>query len=237
MKRILLSLSVFMFFQGVRAQSSLTLPAIDRYVWGSVEDGILQCEGTVENTNGSTAIDVRVKRITVDTVPGTQNYFCWEQCYEPATSVSPTALNIPVGERISQFYADYKSNGIPGVSVLTYCFYDDANEADSVCATVRFSATPVGILDVFTQDRSGVSEPYPNPARNEARVNYALHSGWQSAKVDLYSMLGAKVRTVRLTNDHGTLTLHVSDLPSGMYFYSLVVDDKTVTTRKMLVTR
>ena len=237
MKRLILSFLAFTMFQAVQAQSSLTLPSMDNYVWGSTEASILQGEGTVENTNGSTAIDVRVRRITVDTVPGSQNYFCWEQCYEPPTSVSPTAMSIPVGQRIDQFYADYKPNGNAGVSTLVYCFYNDANEADSVCTTVRFSASPVGIQDVFLGTKSGISESYPNPATSVASVNYALSAGWQQADVYIYSMLGAMVKKISLLEDQGTLKIDVASLPSGMYFYTLVVDDKDIKTKKMLVTK
>jgi len=210
---------------------------MDTYVWGSVDAGILQGEGTVENTNGASAVDVRVKRITVDTVPGSQNYFCWEQCYEPPTSISPTAMSIAPGQRIDQFYADYKPNGNPGISTLIYCFYNDANEADSVCTTVRFSASPVGIQDVFLGNQSGISESYPNPAKSVAKINYALSAGWNKAELMVYSMLGAQVRKINLLEDQGTLKLNVSDLPSGMYFYTLMVDDKSIATKKMLVTK
>lgn len=237
MKKLLLSFALIASGLSVLAQNSLTIASLDRTVWGSVEETIMQTVGSIENTNGSGPIDVRVQRITVDTVPGTQNYFCWEQCYEPPTSISPTAMTIPVGQRIDQFYADYKPNGYPGVSTLIYCFYDDSNEADSVCATVRFTASPVGIQDVFMGNHSGVSESYPNPARTVANINYALAAGWQKAEIVIYSMLGSKVRSVKLTEDQGTFKLNVASLPSGMYFYTLVVDDKDISTKKMLVTK
>lgn len=237
MKRIILSLFTVALCSGAIAQNSLTLLSVDDFVWGSIEDNLLQAEGTVENTNGSMPIDVRVERITIDTVPGSQNYFCWEQCYEPPTSVSPTAMTINPGERIDQFYADYKPNGQQGVSTLAYCFYNDANQADSVCVTVRFSASPVGIQDVFLGNQSGISESYPNPAQDVAKINYALTAGWNKAELMVYSMLGAQVRKIDLTEDQGTIKMNVANLPSGMYFYTLMVDDKSIVTKKMLVTK
>ncbi len=228
-------LSVAIVFSGT-AQNSLTIIDIDRNPWGSVES-IIQTVGTVENTNGSGPIDVKVRRITIDTIPGTQNYFCWEQCYEPPTNESPTSLTIPVGDRVSSFYGDYKPLGNVGVSTLAYCFFDVNNEADSVCATVRYHASPVGIQDVFMGDESGVSESYPNPATRVANINYALHQGWQKAELKVYSMLGSRVKTIKLKEDQGTLKMDVTSMPSGMYFYTLVVDGNDVNTRKMLVTK
>lgn len=237
MKKTLLAIVFLALTGAVSAQSSLSILSLDNMVWGSIEQGLLQVEGTIENTNGSAPINVKVRRITVDTVPGTQNYFCWEQCYEPPVSESPTSMTINPGQRIEQFYADYKPNGIEGVSTLTYCFFDESNEMDSVCATVRFLITQVGIADVFAGNESGISESYPNPARTEAKINYALAAGWQKAEIEVYSMLGAKVKTIKLTEDQGTVKYNVSTLPSGMYFYSLLVDDKAISTKKMLVTK
>lgn len=237
MKKIVLILIAAFFVGGIQAQNSLTILNLDRDVWGSVETTLMQSVGTIENTNGTSAIAVRAERITIDTVPGTQNYFCWEQCYEPPTSVSPTTISLDPGQRMETFYADYKPNGIAGVSTLQYCFYDDTNQMDSVCAIVRFTASPVGVQDVFMGNQSGISESYPNPAKTVANINYALKSGWNKAGIEVFSMLGAKVKRVALKEDQGTLKLDVVDLPSGMYFYTLNVDGNDISTKKMLVTK
>lgn len=236
MKKLIL-IALISHFVGAAFAQSLTIASLDLNPWGSVQTSVIQSQGSIENTSGAGALDVKVKRITVDTVPGTENYFCWEQCYEPPTSESPTSMSIAVGQRIDQFYADYKPNGQAGVSTLIYCFYDVANQADSVCATVRFSASPLGVQDVFTGNKSGISTAYPNPAKGVANINYALKNGWNTADLKVYSMLGALVKKVNLKEDQGTLKLDVSSLPAGMYFYTLTVDNNSISTKKMLVTK
>jgi hypothetical protein len=236
MKKLILIVFAGLVASATFAQS-LTIASLDLNPWGSIQTSVIQSQGSIENTNGDGALNVKVRRITVDTVSGTENYFCWEQCYEPPTSESPTAMTIALGQRIDQFYADYKPNGQAGVSTLIYCFYDVANQADSVCATVRFSASPLGIQDVFTGDKSGISTAFPNPAKGLANVNYALKKGWKTADLKVYSMLGAMVKKVNLKEDQGTLKLDVSSLPAGMYFYTLTVDNNNISTKKMLVTK
>jgi hypothetical protein len=237
MKKIVLGFSLMIAAAGLQAQNSLSVLSIDNAVWGSAEVTLMQTVGTVENTNGLGPIAVRAERITIDTIPGTQNYFCWEQCYEPPISISPTTITLDPGQRMDQFYADYKPNGIAGVSTLQYCFYDDTNHADSACVTVRFTASPLGVQDVFRGNQSGISESYPNPAKTFANINYALNSGWSKAEITVFSMLGSKVKNVNLTGDQGTLKMDVANLPSGMYFYTLSVDGKGISTKKMLVTK
>lgn len=237
MKSIVSFLSLCLMVSGAVAQNSLSILDLNLTPWGSVDESIIQSQGLIENTNGNGDIEVMVKRITVDTITGSQNYFCWAQCYEPVVSVSPAPVVIGAGQSADNFYADYKPQGHAGVSTLTYCFYNRLNQADSVCATIRFSASPTGVLDVFKSDRSGVSEAYPNPARSVANINYALHQGWRNAEITVYSMLGSKVKTVKLKEDQGTVKLDVASLPTGMYFYTLAVDGNTMQTRKMLVTK
>jgi hypothetical protein len=237
MRTIVTAILMTLTVVGASAQNSLSILDLNLTPWGSVDESIIQSQGLIENTNGSGDIEVLVKRITVDTVPGSQNYFCWAQCYEPITSVSPAPLVIGAGQSVDNFYADYKPLGQAGVSTLTYCFYDRMNQADSVCATIRFSASPTGVLDVFKGNESGVSEAYPSPARALTNINYALHQGWRNAELAVYSMLGSKVKTVKLKEDQGTVKLDVTSLPTGMYFYTLAVDGHTVQTRKMLVTK
>lgn len=216
------------------AAQSISIVELDLNPSGDVNASIIQSQGLVENTSANT-LDVKVRRITVDTVPGTQNYFCWVQCYEPETSQSPTALTMAPGAQSNSFYADYKPRGNAGVSTLTYCFYDVDNESDSTCVTVRFSASPTGVEDVFFGHESGISASYPNPARTVAQINYALRRGWHRAEVMVYSMLGKQVRTAVLHANQGTLALNLTDLPSGMYVYSLIVDGTVVQARRMVV--
>lgn len=236
MKKILLVVFAGLIVN-ISFSQSLTIASLDLNPWGSVQSSLIQTQGSIENTSGDGTLDVKARRITVDTVPGTENYFCWDQCYEPPTSESPSAISIAVGQRIDQFYADYKPHGQAGVSTLIYCFYDVANPSDSVCATVRFSASPLGIQDVFTGDKSGISTTFPNPAKGVANINYALKNGWKTADLKVYSMLGAMVKKVNLKEDQGTLKLDVSSLPAGMYFYTLTVDNNNISTKKMLVTK
>lgn len=237
MKKIVLTLTAALMLGGIQAQNSLSILTLETDVWGSVETSLMQSVGIIENTNGTVPIAVRASRITIDTVPGTVNYFCWEQCYEPPTSVSPTTITLNPGQRMETFYADYQPEGIAGVTTLAYCFYDDTNEMDSVCQIVRFTASPLGVQDVFLGNQSGISESYPNPAVTVANINYALKSGWGKAKIEVYSMLGAKVKRVALEDDQGTLKMDIANLPSGMYFYTLNVDGNDIATKKMLITK
>ena len=76
----------------------------------------------------------------------------------------------------------------------------------------------------------------PNPVRGLTAIKYSLPEGSSRAQLLLTDALGSTVKAVQLTSS-GVVNLDVSSLSSGVYNYSLVVDGKTVQTRKMTVER
>jgi hypothetical protein len=78
---------------------------------------------------------------------------------------------------------------------------------------------------------------YPNPARSQATVRYALPEK-QKASIRLYDMLGRQVRTVLNGTREGRYKQRVdmSGLPSGTYFLRLRAGGQT-RTQKLTVVR
>jgi len=235
MKKQLLTICALAVTSVVSAQS-LSLSDTDPSVWGSTEAGtIVTSEATVTNISGA-AIDVKVSSQEISVVPGSLNYFCWGQCYEPGITVSPDSLNIQPGGSISgMFYGDYKPMGNTGESVIKYCFYNSREIADSVCYNVTFNAFSVGINDNPLLSR-GMGDPYPNPAVNVANVKYAFTS-IQGARMEVYDVLGQRVRSLGVEKAQGALKLDVTGLRPGVYLLQMVNNGKTVATRRLNVVR
>jgi len=219
---------------GVSAQSSLSIVYLNSNVWGNTDANYIQAAGTVENISNQTIVaKVRAQEISI--VPGSLNYFCWAQCYEPGVLLSPSAVTLEPGQRMDAFYGDYVPQGQPGTTTMKYCFFNVANENDSICGIVNFSASPVGIEDVLNSGKPGISAAYPNPAERDIAINYAIGAG--AGQIEVFSMLGKLVKTVRLQDLAGTVKLNVEDLPEGMYLYKLIANGKSIQTRKFLVAR
>ena len=79
---------------------------------------------------------------------------------------------------------------------------------------------------------------YPNPARGQITVRYALPET-QSVTIRLYDVLGRKVRTLAQGASSGRqkATVDVSGLPSGSYFLRLRVENGPTKTRKLTIVR
>lgn len=242
MKKTILALAISLIGTSAFAQS-IGVTNADTYVTGEPSASLLKANATVTN-NGTTPIDVMVRFEEVTTIPsGAGHYFCWTVCYSEGSindgfeTPAAHAITIDPGQSVTNFYSDYIPHGTVGTTTFRYTFYDKDNPSDATPIEITFDTQNVGIEDVFASDDSGVSESFPNPAVDEAKINYSVKPGAENAELVIYNMLGSKVKVMPLTEEQGTLRMNVSSLPAGLYFYSMMVDNQEVATKKMLVTK
>lgn len=77
----------------------------------------------------------------------------------------------------------------------------------------------------------------PNPFNQTTEIKYFLPENVSNAKIYVFDMQGALQMTFSLTETgFGIISISASQLNAGMYFYTLVVDNKEVETKKMILT-
>jgi len=195
---------------------------------------LLEGHAIVENVSSS-PVDVIVERVVDNTFPGHESYFCWVQCYPSFISVAPDPITLMPGDTTSAFRGDLEPNGITGISEVTYCFYDNNNSADSVCVKYTYSGT-TGLEDI-PANKNFVSKPYPNPATDHISFSYNLASAGSSAELRFYNMLGSQVKTVVLNETRATKKININDLKSGLYFYTLIINGKNISSNKLMINK
>lgn len=232
MRVFLLSSFSFLFlFNGFAQEHQFTY--IETSAWGDPYS-TMTARAFIKNTSSDT-LYLKAKRNEVSLVAGSINYFCWDVCYTPSTDFSINALPVAPGDTIEDFYADYEASGNLGTSTIQYCFYKESDQSDSICINISFTATPTGIETITSADANTVSAAYPNPTSGSSRVQYTLKNNAKESKIEIHNLLGSLIKTVALTNKAGVAELQLSEAEAGIYFYSLVVDDKTISTRKLIV--
>jgi len=100
------------------------------------------------------------------------------------------------------------------------------NEADFIYTGVNYPATNV----------TSVSQNYPNPFSGISQVDVNLTSS-ADVSLEVYNLVGQNVYELpsrNLAAGKHTLTLNVSNLKSGIYAYSVIINNDRVT-RKMIV--
>lgn len=77
---------------------------------------------------------------------------------------------------------------------------------------------------------------YPNPSRGFVTVQLRQPPG-PAYQLRLRNVIGQEIRSVALRPDLSAagLALDLTDLPGGLYFYSLVVDGKVASTKRLVL--
>ena len=183
--------------------------------------------------NSSDTLNVLCKKVEISLIPGSENTFCWDACYPPNIYVSLGPLAIAPGETNTAFIGEYKPLTFAGQSIIRYVFFDQNNTNDSVCFQSLYQAYPLGVED--QKGLAALSSAYPNPATIQASFNYSVESGI-NANLTVRNILGSTVKEVYLSGV-GVARISILDLSEGIYFYSLVVNGQTLSTRKLVVSR
>lgn len=234
---ILVCFTMFAFTQSLELwhDGELVPTGSTLFIDGDPMDPEIVIEVDVKNIS-SAALDVICRKYEVEVIANTTNLFCWGLCFPPFVFESPNPVNIPAGETISEFSGHYTASGNAGVTEMRYSFSDQNNQNDSVYFYVNYLASTVGVGELGA-DKFSVSNAYPNPATSQTSIDYVLPQSSSSASIRIHNLLGAVVKEAVLTDRSGKTTINVTDLNDGVYFYSVIVDNETIETKRLIVTR
>jgi hypothetical protein len=187
-------------------------------------------EFDVQNVSSQT-LNVVVEMYNKNLQPGHFTYFCWDACYDTTVSFSLDTLVLAPSSITSGFHSYVVSNSA-GHDDVHYRFFDITGNSDTLDVLMNFDFMPTGIVEMTTKGSFNFSGP--NPANNYSSIAYFL-KGKADAKLIVSNMLGSKVNEIKLNDRENSITLSVKDLVNGVYVYSLVVDGKVVTSKRLVV--
>ena len=80
-----------------------------------------------------------------------------------------------------------------------------------------------------------IEQNTPNPAATLTTIGYQLPLKYNRAAIAVINSYGRTVNWISLSGTgHNSLQLNVTDLKPGLYYYSLIIDGKTIGTKKMI---
>jgi hypothetical protein len=172
-------------------------------------------------------------------------YYCTgTQCYSPnnatnwtpagpADSIAGLAI-LPSGPGTYGISAHY--DACPTICNdfwVLYRVYNTMAPNDTGRVTVMYMCT-TGIDD---NAREAISvSAYPNPATSTVSINYDVRDNFSEGKIVFSDMLGKKVKELSITGKQGAARVDVSEMHAGIYFYSVIIDSKALSTKKLIVT-
>jgi hypothetical protein len=140
--------------------------------------------------------------------------------------------NGPVGHTYNYTDSDVVNGTTYTYSLRSVDLSGTVNELNTV------NATPVaGTVGAVTE--YALYQNYPNPFNPTTQIMFDVPSSG-NVLLEVYNPIGEKVATLinsYLPNNHYNVPFDGSNLTSGLYFYTLKVDNKFSATRKMLLVK
>lgn len=176
------------------------------------------------------------ERVVITENPTGMNYFCWGSCFSPDVSIADVEMEPGVPGVFNAHWMAVDENFAPAPgSELTveYHFYERGG--DPYIFEVYFKYDGEDVADYNNVEV--FSNAYPNPATNIVSFNHNLPNNAQSAAIAIFNMMGQEVIRQNVNIGNSKTDINVSDLTNGVYFYSLIINDKSVKTNKLVISK
>ena len=173
-----------------------------------------------------------VRRIMQSEVPLSSNSFCFGvQCYASTTDTSTIAVVLASGIDTT-FLGDYYPSLQSGLTSITYEFFEKGGQSIPSQVTVNFLLSPLGLGAVLNGYE--FSDAFPNPASSSTSFNYSIPAG-SVGNIVVRNLLGSVVRDIKLEKLQGRAIINTNDLKEGVYFYTLILNNEAVVTKKLVI--
>ena len=121
-----------------------------------------------------------------------------------------------------------------GQATYKYTFIDTTGNADSSSVIVVFNLEQATTISEQSLDQNQLVL-FPNPVKNNLRIELDTQFNGINTQVNIRDLTGKLLQTERFSANSNKLNLDVSSFESGIYFVSLVTENQTLLTKKLIV--
>jgi hypothetical protein len=142
--------------------------------------------------------------------------------YNTSSGVGADTLKAIVWQNTGYFHMDTTSMAVYSLPGTIPC---------STCG----SGTTLGIVSKVTNNNSGsISDPIPNPNNGSVRIDYTLPENVNKGEIVFYNSNGQRVKSYAVFDTAPYLLINNLQLPSSIYYYCLIANDVSTTSKKMI---
>jgi hypothetical protein len=145
-------------------------------------------------------------------------------------------VKLEPGQTLLNFSIGLEAGLAEGFSTIKILILNKSIPTESLALDLNFlvEAKPEK-SNIYTSRQITIHDVYPNPASSVAYIDYTLHADPHKTKIVLHNILGSPIKEYELSAFESKVKLSVEDLNSGIYFYTLYINNEGVITRKLIV--
>ena len=157
-----------------------------------------------------------------------------EDCFD--ASIDQVTRKLEAGESINTLYFTVETGFITMQNSIKFEVFPKSNPTQAMEHSLGLSIEEKVSKNFVFQSRDiTVHDVYPNPVIDQAFIDYKLHNETMKAKVVVHNILGSAVGAYEMPVFENRVKVQAEELTSGVYFYTVYVDNIGVLTRKLVV--
>ena len=169
--------------------------------------------------------------------------FCFAgNCYLAGTLISPNSLTLNPGQSASSIQGDNQvlncdldEAAAIGYSYIKYSFINAINSSDSLQFSIKYNDPNAPLAIMETIKNLDAFNFFPNPVSDELTFKIKATKNDKSI-LNIYNGIGAITikKEFYLTEGENVFQINTSELPVGIYFASLKINNSTFT-KKLII--
>lgn len=160
-----------------------------------------------------------------------------DNCYDPRKDLSQIKLTLNPGEVYTDLYIEFELGIIPTKGTFDLHFFNSNSTRDAFIIESVYNVIGENPSEEVSHQDVDMGSIYPNPSVRSAQLDYKIKNPAASVRVVINSFIGNPIYDFTLDPGQETLVIPVTDLNPGTYFYTLIVDNKNIVTKKLYVKR
>lgn len=176
-----------------------------------------------------------IRKLNSDLTSTQKGYFCLNKiCLEP--SIEQVSKKVEPGETLQALVYSLESGIQSGQSTIKFQVFTKGNPADEVDYAVSVSVQEKDQKPIIFHSKDiTIEDVYPNPVQDLAYMDYQIHNESVTAKLIIHNILGRAINEIELSPFEDRVKIQTDELVSGIYFYTLYLNNNGVLTRKLII--
>jgi hypothetical protein len=176
-----------------------------------------------------------IRKLPSDLPTSPKGYFCFDnKCLE--SGISEFSKRVEPGETLQKLVYVVEGSLLTSQSAVRFQVFPRLNPQDiqdySVAITVN---EKLGKPVLFQSKDITIHDVYPNPVQDHAFIDYQLHNENVKAKLVIHNILGRPLDEYELNSSETRAKIQTEEFTSGIYFYTLYLDNNGILTRKLII--
>lgn len=159
-----------------------------------------------------------------------------KSCFDPVKEPTKVRIKLQPGEIYTDLYLEFDLGITETRGTFDLHFFNTDNPREAFVIEGVYNVE-TGNDEYFSHKDIELGGVYPNPSDRVAQLDYKIKNPGVSARVVVNSFIGNPIYDFQLDPIQTTLEINVTNLNPGVYFYTVIVDNKNIVTKKLVVKR